>query len=154
MKPAFSKIARSEIHAAARIMGWCNIYDSTIGFGSFVAPFVEIGGATIGERTYISSHSYICPGVTIGNDTFIAHGVMFTNDLFVDSPDWKSPLEKQFVLRKTVVGNSVRIGSGAVILPVKIGDGAIIGAGAVVTRDVPAGTTYSGNPARVMPARI
>lgn len=150
MNPDFSRIARSNIHPSASIVGWANIYDATIGERSFVGPFVEIGGAVIGDRTYISSHSYICPGVTIGNDTFVAHGVQFTNDIFVDSPEWKSPVDKQFVLRKTYVGNGVRIGSGALILPVTIGDGAIIGAGSVVTRDVQPGETVVGNPSRII----
>ncbi len=150
MQSEFSRITRSNIHESVRIVGWVNIYDSTIGRDSFVGPFVEIGGAVIGDRTYVSSHSYVCPGVVIGNDTFVAHGVQFTNDIFVDSPDWKSPVNKKFVLRKTYVGNGVRIGSGALILPVSIGDGAIIGAGAVVTRDVNPGETVVGNPSRII----
>ena len=148
--PDFSRIARCNIHPSVRIVGWSNLYDSTIGDQSFVGPFVEIGGAIIGCRTYISSHSYVCPGVTIGDDTFVAHGVQFTNDIFVDSPDWKSPLDKQFILRKTSVGNWVRIGSGALILPVRIGNRAIIGAGAVVTKDVADGETVVGNPSRII----
>jgi acetyltransferase-like isoleucine patch superfamily enzyme len=108
---------------------------------AFVGPFVEIQDDTvIGARTRISSHSFVCQGVEIGEDCFIGHGVMFINDLF------DAPIEK-WTKRKTVVGNRVRIGSNATILPVTIGDGAVIGAGAVVTKDVPANVIVKGNPA-------
>ena len=135
---------------ATKIMGFVNLYDSQIGHGCFIGPFVEIGGAIIGDRTKISSHTYICPHVTIGDDCFIAHGVMFTNDTF-EAPatyDNISELAREWKPRTTTIGNSVRIGSGAIILPVKIGDHAIIGAGSVVTRDVPAGAVVKGSPAR------
>jgi len=143
-----------DIPSSVRVMPFTNLYGCTIGEDCFVGPFVEIGGAIIGQRTYISSHSYICPGVTIGDDCFIAHGVMFTNDIFRDTPDWESPLDKKFVMRNTSVGNHVRIGSGAVILPVSIGDHCIIGAGSVVTHDMPSGSTWAGNPAREMKHRF
>jgi len=108
----------------------------------FVGPFVEIqSNVKIGKGTRVSSHSFICSSVEIGEDCFIAHGVMFTNDKFTEGrEDW--------VERKTIIGNNVRIGSNATILPVTIGDGAVIGAGAVVTKDVPAGKVVKGNPAR------
>lgn len=133
-----------------RIMPFANVYDSQLGNGVFIGPFVEVGGAKIGKNTRISSHSYIPPGVTIGNECFVAHGVMFTNDVYSDVPEYQTleELGKRWTRRQTIVGDRVRIGSGAVILPVVIGDGAIIGAGAVVVHDVPAGATVMGVPAK------
>lgn len=123
-----------------------NLYGCHLKENVFVGPFVEIGkGVVIGENSRVSSHSFICPGVTIGKDVFVAHGVMFINDLFTDSEsmrDWK--------MKYTEVGDGVRIGSNTTILPVKIGEHAIIGAGSVVTHDVPSWTIVAGNPARVL----
>lgn len=121
-----------------------NLYGCTLEDNVFVGPFVEIQkGVTIGENTRISSHSFICDGVKIGADCFIGHGVVFINDKF-DKPmeDW--------LKRETIVGYNVRIGSNATILPVKIGNNAIIGAGAVVTKDVPNNCVVVGNPARCL----
>ena len=122
-----------------------NLYGCEIGPNCFIGPFVEIQkNVKIGEKSRIQSHSFICEGVEIGSNTFIGHGVMFTNDLF-DSDNIEN-----FILRKTIIGDNVRMGSNATILPVKIGDGAIIGAGCVVTKDVPAGVTVVGNPSRIL----
>ena len=122
-----------------------NLYACQIGDNSFVGPFVEIQkGAVIGHRTRIQSHSFVCELVTIGDDCFIGHGVMFINDLFrngrpaADVSGWKS----------TFVGNRVSIGSNATILPVCICDDVVIGAGAVVTKDITTSGTYAGNPAK------
>jgi acetyltransferase-like isoleucine patch superfamily enzyme len=145
----YSIIRDCYIPDSVRIIGWVNLYGSVFGEDCFIGPFVEVGVARIGNRTYISSHSYVCPGVTIGDDCFIAHNVSFTNDVFSDTPDWNSPVEKKFKMRETKIGNRVRIGSGAVILPVSIGDGAIIGAGAVVVCDVPAGAVVYGTAATI-----
>lgn len=136
------KATNCTIHPTANISDFTNLYGCVLQEGVFIGPFVEIqSNVKIGKNTRISSHSFICSSVTVGSDCFIAHGVMFTNDLFTErKQDW--------IERKTVVGNNVRIGSNATILPVTIGDGAIIGAGAVVTKDVPANTTIKGNPAR------
>ena len=124
------------------ISHFTNLYGCELGDNVFVGPFVEIQfNVKIGKGTRVSSHSFICSSVEIGDDCFIAHGVMFTNDKFTEGrEDW--------VERKTVIGNNVRIGANATILPVTIGDGAVIGAGAVVTKDVPAGKTVKGNPAK------
>ncbi len=127
-------------------MDFTNLYECTVGEDAFIGPFVEIqSGVTIGDRTKISSHSFICEGVTIGKNGFIGHGVMFTNDKY----DSQTPNKGDWILRKTIVKDDVRIGSNATILPVTIGHRAIIGAGAVVTRDVPDDSVVYGNPAKV-----
>jgi len=122
-----------------------NLYECLIGDSAFIGPFVEIQrGVVIGKRTRIQSHSFICELVTIGDDCFIGHGVMFINDLFseghpaVDRSGWRS----------TQIGNRVSIGSNATILPVNICDDVVIGAGAVVTKDICTSGIYAGNPAR------
>lgn len=123
-----------------------NLYECHIGSGSFVGPFCEIQkGVRIGQRTKIQSHSFLCELVTIGDDCFIGHGVMFINDTFAkggpaqgDTQLWKS----------TRIGNRVSIGSNATILPVDICDHVVIGAGAVVTKSITEPGTYAGNPAR------
>lgn len=132
-----------------KIMPFANVYDSELADGVFIGPFVEIGGAKIGKNTRVSSHSYIPPGVSVGEECFIAHGVMFTNDVYSDVPQYDKleDLREKWNLRKTVVGDRVRIGSNATILPVKIGNDCIIGAGSVVTKDVPDGETWIGTAA-------
>lgn len=136
------KINNCSIHHTAKVSDFVNLYGCEIQAEAFIGPFVEIqSDVTVGARSRISSHSFVCSGVEIGEDCFIAHGVMFTNDKFTEGrEDW--------IERKTKIGNRVRIGSNATILPVSIGDDAIIGAGAVVTKDIPAGTVVKGNPAR------
>ena len=124
-----------------------NLYDCTIGDDSFIGPFVEIQkGATIGKRCRIQSHSFICDLVTIGDDCFISHGAMFINDLFVTG----GPAGKPQLWRPTKLGNRVSIGTNATILPVTICDQVVIGAGAVVTKDITVSGIYAGNPARLL----
>lgn len=123
-----------------------NLYECVIGTNCFIGPFVEIQReAIIGQDTRVQSHCFICEGVTIGKHCFIGHGTMFTNDLFIDSPNFES-----WVKRETIVGNNVRIGSNVTLLPISVGDNAIIGAGAVVTKDVPANCVVAGNPAKII----
>jgi acetyltransferase-like isoleucine patch superfamily enzyme len=124
-----------------------NLYDCKIGDDCFIGPFVEIqSNAIIGSRTRIQSHSFICDGVSIGEDCFIGHGVMFINDLFTDG----GPAGDKNSWKKTTIGNKVSIGSNATLLPVSICDGVVIGAGAVVTKDIQEKGVYAGNPARLM----
>ncbi len=124
-----------------------NLYGCAIGQDTFIGPFTEIQkGVSIGKSCKVQSHAFICELVTIGDECFIGHGVMFINDTFSnggpargDRSRWKS----------TTVGNHVSIGSNATILPVNICDNVVIGAGAVVTRSIEEPGIYVGNPARL-----
>jgi acetyltransferase-like isoleucine patch superfamily enzyme len=125
-----------------------NLYDCTLADGVFVGPFVEIqSGVTIGARSRIQSHSFICELVRIGEDCVVAHGVMFINDRFGIGGPAKGRRE---LWKPTCVGSRVSIGSNATILPVSICDDVVIGAGAVVTRDITESGVYAGNPARLL----
>jgi UDP-2-acetamido-3-amino-2,3-dideoxy-glucuronate N-acetyltransferase len=121
-----------------------NIFGCEIGDETFVGPFVEITrGTVIGRRCKIESHSFLCDQVTLEDDVFVGHGVMFTNDLYPRS-------DRQVVRMPTLVRRGSSIGSNVTITPgVTIGEHAVIGAGSVVTRDVPAFAIVAGNPARV-----
>jgi len=124
-----------------------NLYECELGNDVFVGPFVEItNGVKVGDKTRVSSHSFICNLVTIGKECFIGHGVMFTNDLFKEGKIINN--EKYFF--PTTIGDNVIIGSNATILPVKICSGSVIGAGSVVTKDIDVKGTYAGNPARLL----
>ena len=129
----------------------CNLYECRIGDDCFVGPFTEIQkGAVIGARSRVQSHAFICELVTIGKDCFIGHGVMFINDAFASGGPARG---KKELWRETVIGNRVSIGSNATIMPVRIADDVVIGAGSVVTRDIMAAGTYAGNPARLLKLR-
>lgn len=123
-----------------------NIYGCSIGNDSFVGPFVEIQkDVTIGERCKIQSHAFVCELVTIGNDCFIGHGVMFINDLFSEGGP---AMGNKTLWKSSTIGNRVSIGSNATILPVTICDQVVIGAGAVVTKNITESGVYAGNPAK------
>lgn len=125
-----------------------NLYGCSIGKGSFIGPFVEVQkDVVIGDRTKIQSHAFVCELVTIGNDCFIGHGVMFINDLFSEGGPAMGDKTKW---KYTKIGNHVSIGSNATILPVSICDEVVIGAGSVVTKDITAPGVYAGNPARLL----
>ena len=124
-----------------------NLYGCTIGEDSFVGPFVEIQrDVVIGKRCRIQSQAFICELVSIGDDCFISHGAMFINDLFSVGGPAKGQRE---LWRTTKIGNGVSIGTNATILPVTICDRVVIGAGAVVTKDITEPGIYIGNPARM-----
>jgi acetyltransferase-like isoleucine patch superfamily enzyme len=126
-----------------------NLYGCTIGDDCFVGPFVEIQrDAVIGKRSRIQSHAFICELVTIGDDCFISHGAMFINDIF--STGGPTAKGRRDLWRSTKIGNKVSIGTNATILPVTICDQVVIGAGAVVTKDVTEPGIYAGNPARLL----
>lgn len=130
-----------------------NLYGCQIGDETLIGPFVEVQcGVKIGSRCKIQSHSFFCEGVTIENEVFVGHGVMFTNDLWPRATDANGLLlgGNGWRLMRTLVKERASIGNGATILPITIGSGALVAAGAVVTRDVAAHAIVAGNPARVI----
>ena len=140
-----SKITEVQFGENVTVIEPVNLYECKIGDNSFIGPFVEIQkGVNIGNRCKIQSHSFICELVTIGENCFIGHGVMFINDMMKTGPaggdrsKWK----------RTTVGDGVSIGSNATILPVEICSDVIIGAGSVVTKNIVEPGTYTGNPAK------
>jgi acetyltransferase-like isoleucine patch superfamily enzyme len=137
-----------------RLSRFINLYGCEIGDETKIGAFVEIQkNAKIGRRCKISSHTFICEGVTIEDNVFIGHGVMFTNDTYprATSLDGKLQTEADWKVEKTVVKRGASIGTGATILPnTSIGENAIVGAGSVVTKDVPANAITVGNPAKVL----
>ncbi|HVF40036.1 MAG TPA: acyltransferase [Gemmatimonadaceae bacterium] len=150
MQPRISSVGIRDVRFGGdvAVVEPVNLYDCDIGDHSFVGPFVEIQkGAVIGKHCRIQSHAVICELVTIGDHCFISHGAMFINDRFAtggpaggDVGKWKS----------TILGNHISIGTNATILPVRICDHVVIGAGSVVTKDIAQPGIYAGNPARLI----
>ena len=138
------------------IHNFVNLYGCEIGDGSKIGSFVEIQkGSRVGRNCKISSHTFICEGVTIEDEVFIGHGVTFINDKHprATNDDGSLQHEADWTVQPTIVRRGASIGSGAVILcNLSVGERAIVGAGAVVTRDVPAHATVAGNPARAISA--
>jgi acetyltransferase-like isoleucine patch superfamily enzyme len=147
-KPIYSQAGIKDVvfGANVKIVEPVNLYGCHIGDGCFIGPFVEIQkSVVIGQRCKVQSHSFICELVTIGNDCFIGHGVMFINDVFSDGGPAR---EDQSKWKATKIGSGVSIGSNATILPVTICDGVVIGAGSVVTKNISEPGIYAGNPAK------
>jgi len=121
-----------------------NLYECAIGDNSFIGPFVEIqNGVRIGKNCRIQSHAFICEGVTIEDNVFVGHGAMFINDVFPG-------IGRKWLCKKTLVKKFAAIGTNATILPVEIGRGALIGAGAVVTKNIKDFAVAVGNPAKII----
>lgn len=136
------------------VYSFTNLYGCSIGDDTRIGTFVEVQrGATIGARCKISSHSFVCDGVEIADEVFVGHGVMFVNDRRprATREDGTPQTEEDWTLERTVVERRASIGSNVTILGgVRIGEGALVGAGAVVTHDVPSGTVVAGVPARAL----
>jgi acetyltransferase-like isoleucine patch superfamily enzyme len=136
-----------------KLSQFINLYGCCVGDNTKIGAFVEIQkNASVGNNCKISSHSFICEGVTIEDDVFIGHGVMFINDLFPRATigDGKLQTEADWKVERTLVSKGASIGSGATILAnITIGKNALVGAGSVVTKDVPENAVVAGNPARV-----
>ncbi len=153
--PPYQLIAPNvKLGRGVRIFGFTNLYGCEIGDDVKIGTFVEIQkGAKIGHRCKISSHTFICEGVTLEDEVFVGHGVMFTNDLLPRATNALGGLqtEADWKCVPTLVKRGASIGSNATLLcGITIGEGAMVGAGSVVTRDVPPGAVVAGNPARVM----
>jgi UDP-2-acetamido-3-amino-2,3-dideoxy-glucuronate N-acetyltransferase len=137
-----------------KIYDFVNLYGCEIGDETKIGTFVEIQkGSKVGRRVKVSSHTFICEGVTIEDEAFIGHGVTFTNDLYPRATTASGAMQTgaDWKVVPTVVRRGASIGSGSTILcGVEIGEGAIVGAGSVVTKDVPPGMIVAGNPARVL----
>jgi acetyltransferase-like isoleucine patch superfamily enzyme len=136
------------------IMGFVNLYGCEIGDEVKIGPFVEIQkGVKVGNRCKISSHSFLCEGVTLEDGVFVGHNVTFTNDLFPRATNENGELQtaEDWSCHSTLIKRGASIGSGATLLcGITVGEDAMIGAGSVVTKDVPPGAVVVGNPARVV----
>lgn len=143
-----------KLGANVRLSKFINLYGCEIGDETKIGAFVEIQkNARVGRRCKISSHTFICEGVTIEDNVFIGHGVMFTNDSYprATTSSGEMQTEADWKVEPTVIRRGASVGSGATILPnLEIGENAIVGAGSVVTKNVPANAVIAGNPAKVL----
>jgi len=150
----FVSIAPSvKLGANVKLSKFINLYGCEIGDETKIGAFVEVQkNATVGKRCKISSHTFVCEGVTIEDNVFIGHGVMFINDTYPRATtDGQLQTESDWKVERTIVKKGASIGTGVTILAnVTIGENAIVGAGSVVTKDVPANTIVVGNPAKVL----
>jgi acetyltransferase-like isoleucine patch superfamily enzyme len=136
-----------------KLSKFINLYGCEVGDESKIGAFVEIQkNATVGKRCKISSHTFICEGVTIEDNVFIGHGVMFINDMFPRATtDGQLQTETDWKVERTIIKKGASLGTGVTVLAnVTIGENAIVGAGSVVTKDVPANSIVVGNPAKVV----
>ncbi len=137
-----------------KLVGFCNLYGCRIGDETRIGTFVEIQkGASVGARCKISSHTFICEGVTVEDGVFIGHGVTFVNDRHPRAlaPDGSLQTDGDWQCQETLVKRGASIGSGVTLLGgITVGENAMVGAGSVVTRDVPPNATVAGNPARII----
>lgn len=153
--PVYSRVAPNvKLGRDVKIYAFVNLYGCEIDEGSRIGTFVEIQkGAKIGKNVKISSHSFICEGVTVEDEVFIGHGVMFINDKYPRATTSNGELQSEtdWICIPTLVKKRASIGSNATILcGVTIGEDALVGAGSVVTRDVPPGAVVAGNPAHII----
>jgi len=153
--PVFQNIAPDvKLGERVRIFSFTNLYGCQIGDDVKIGAFVEIQkGAKVGNRCKISSHSFLCEGVTLEEEVFIGHGVTFINDRYPRATNGEGGLQSEadWECVPTIIKRGASVGSGVTILcGVTIGEGAIVGAGSVVTKDVPDGAIVAGNPARVL----
>jgi acetyltransferase-like isoleucine patch superfamily enzyme len=153
--PEFARISPDvKLGKDVKIFAFVNLYGCEIGDETKIGTFVEIQrGAKVGSRVKVSSHTFICEGVTIEDEVFIGHGVMFINDKYPRAANDRGELltDKDWICIPTLIKRGASIGSNATILcGVTVGEHAVIGAGSVVTRDVPSGAVVVGNPARVV----